>query len=195
VTTPTLILRRVATDVSDLAWRWDVDAFVKASEAGVFGEQRVELIDGVVVPVVIGDWHGSVTFNVGHALKLTGGEVEVTGSSLATGDSVPDPDCWVRRRAAEPVGALGRLSRWAPADVLLVVEVSDETLLVDLGPKADLYARAGLACYWVVHPGGIEVMTDATPGGYLRRRKYSAGERVPVPYLDADISVDDILPA
>jgi len=186
----------VATEVSDLAWRWDVAVFVKASEAGVFGDERVELIDGVVAPVVIGDWHGSVMFNVGHALRLAGGDVEVTGSALAADDSLPDPDCWVRRRGAKPVEALGRrLSRWAPADVLLVIEVGDETLVVDLGPKADLYARAGFAHYWVVHPGGIEVMIDPTPGGYRLRRKYSAGERVPLAYLDADIAVDDILAA
>lgn len=169
---------------------------MKASEAGVFGEKRVELIDGVVVPVAIGDWHGAIMVNVAHALRLVGGDVEVTSSSLATDDSVPDPDCWVRRRGAKPVGALGRrLSRWAAADVLLVVEVGDETLVVDLGPKADLYARAGFPCYWVVHPGGIEVMTEPTPAGYRVRRKFSAGEQVPLPYLDADIAVDDILAA
>lgn len=133
----------MAVAVTDLAWRWNIDAFVTASEAGVFGDKRVELIDGVVVPVVIGDWHGSVTFNLAHALKkkLAGGDVEVSCSSLAIEDSLPDPDCWVRRRGAEPVGAVSRrLSRWASADVLLVVEVGDETLAVDLGPKADLYA-------------------------------------------------------
>ncbi len=185
----------MAVAVTDLAWRWDIKAFVTASEAGAFGDKRVELIDGVVVPVVIGDWHGSVTVNVGHALKLVGGDVEVTGSSLATDDTLPDPDCWVRRRGAEPAGAVGRrLSRWTPADVLLVVEVGDETLEVDLGPKADLYARAGFACYWVVHPGGVEVLTEPTPDGYGARRTYSASELIPTPYSQGDgVAVDDLL--
>lgn len=33
------------------------------------------------------------------------------------------------------------------------------------------------------------------PGGFRSRRKFTAGERVPVPYLDADadIAVDDLL--
>src|SRR5690349_7458384 len=37
-----------------------------------------------------------------------------------------------------------------PATALLVVEVSDATLSYDRGRKASLYARAGIADYWIV---------------------------------------------
>ena len=37
-----------------------------------------------------------------------------------------------------------------PTTALLVVEVSDTTLSIDLGDKADLYAAAGIADYWVL---------------------------------------------
>lgn len=72
----------------------------------------------------------------------------MTTATLPTGESLPDPDCWVRREDAKPVGLVGsRLSVWAPSDVLLVVEVSDETMLYDLEIKAKLYGQAGYCAY------------------------------------------------
>jgi Uma2 family endonuclease len=36
------------------------------------------------------------------------------------------------------------------ADVLLAIEISDSSILRDLGPKARLYARHGVRVYWVL---------------------------------------------
>ena len=36
-------------------------------------------------------------------------------------------------------------------DVLLLIEVSDTTLSIDRGKKAKLYARAGIADYWIIN--------------------------------------------
>jgi hypothetical protein len=118
----------------------------------------------------------------------------VTTASLITDDAVPDPDCWVRRRDAVGAARVGRrLTRWDPADVLLVVEVADETLTQDLGVKAGIYGRAGFAVYWVVAREGLHVHTDPTPLGYRTRTTYAPGERVAVPYADAELAVDDLL--
>jgi Uma2 family endonuclease len=38
-----------------------------------------------------------------------------------------------------------------PTTAVLVVEVSDSTLDYDRGQKASLYARAGIADYWIVN--------------------------------------------
>ncbi len=53
-------------------------------------------------------------------------------------------------------------------DVTLIVEVSDTTVAYDLGGKAVLYARAGIADYWVVlvNENAIVVHRDPTPNGY-----------------------------
>jgi hypothetical protein len=85
------------------------------------------------------------------------------GESLVVEDSVPDPDCWIRPREAMGVGSVGtRLTRWRPQDVLLVVEVADETVSHDLGPKARVYARAGFSVYWVITRDGIYEHTEPT---------------------------------
>src|SRR5262245_27168173 len=139
--------------VAPLAYRWSASEFLRAWEAGVF-DHRVELVDGEVWPVVIGSWHGDTVVQVAAMLRRPG--VRVTAATLPTGDSWPHPDCWVRRAGAEPVGAVGtRMQVWDPADVLLVVEVSDETMLADLEIKARLYGRAGYPVYWVVTPDVI----------------------------------------
>ncbi|MGQ0576648.1 MAG: Uma2 family endonuclease [Pseudonocardia sp.] len=168
--------------------RWTLDEFVAAWEAGRFDDQRVELIDGEVYPVVIGRWHGVTTVRV--TRTLPNGRFEITSATLPAGDSLPDPDCWVLGPDAEPIASIGsRLSRWAPADVLLVVEVSDESLDMDLGRKALIYARSGYAQYWSVTPEGVYVHTEPTPNGYVRRVLHQRGEKVRVPYVD-DVALD-----
>lgn len=61
-------------------WRWDEASFVRAWEAGVFGDQRVELVEGDVWPASIGLWHGSVTGNVTRLLPDHGWRI--TSASL-----------------------------------------------------------------------------------------------------------------
>lgn len=86
-----------------------------------------------------------------------------------------------------------KISVWDPSDVLLVVEVSDETVLSDLNTKAKLYARAGYAVYWVVTKDMIYEHTEPSPDGYLTSHKYRPGTRIPVNYADTTIAVDDLL--
>lgn len=171
---------------------WRLEEFLLAFEAGTFTD-RTELIDGEVWSVPIGDWHGETAAEVAAALRRDG--FRVSTSSLPVGDSLPDPDCWVRRADAQPVAQLSRrLSRWAPVDVLLVVEVSDETLDHDLGRKAALYARAGFRRYWSVTRQGIYDHSEPGPTGYGRRVLLGPGERIAVPYVDdATLAVDDLL--
>ena len=74
-------------------WRWDEESFVVAWEAGVFRDQRVELVDGEVWPVSIGLWHGSVAGNV--TRLLPDDEWRVTSASLPAAGSITDPDLTV----------------------------------------------------------------------------------------------------
>jgi len=172
-------------------YRFSTSEFLRAWDAGVF-DSRVELIEGEVWPVVIGDWHGEA---VGDLIRTLGRfELRATTSTLPSGSSLPDPDCWVRREGATPTGVLGaRLSTWAPDDVLLVVEVSDETLMVDLTTKARIYGAAGWPVYWVVSPDAVYVHSEPHARGYGLRREFRAGAVLPVPLTDAEVAVDDLI--
>jgi hypothetical protein len=178
-------------------WRWDEVSFVRAWEAGVFGDQRVELVEGEVWPVSIGLWHGSVAGNV--TRSLPDDDWRVTSASLPASGSIADPDVWVHRRGALPVsrlGTTGRLARWSAGDVALVVEVADASFGADTEVKSAVYGRSGFAAYWVVHRGGVEVFSEPFEAGYRRRATIPVTGTVTVPYRpDVTLAVTDLLDA
>jgi len=176
-----------------VAYRWSVAEFLRAWEAGAF-DRRVELVEGEVWPVVIGSWHGDTQAQV--ARLVWAPQVRVSSSTLDVGadDSLPEPDCFVRRADAKPIGTRGtRLRVWDPADVHLVVEISDDSILADLTTKARLYGRAGYGVYWVVTPDVIYEHTSPTPQGYRTRTEYRRGDEIPLAYAGTTLSVDEIL--
>lgn len=99
--------------------------------------------------------------------------------------SEPEPDIVLLHR---PAGELGRNP--VPADIALLVEVSDSTLGHDLGPKASLYARAGIADYWVVDIQGGRVYQHRAPeaGRYATIEVYE-GDAVLTPLARPDAAV------
>jgi len=71
-------------------------------------------------------------------------------------------------------------SRPTVGDVLLVIEVADSSLAYDCGEKAELYAAAGIADYWVVNLPGrcVEVRRDPQGGRYRSQRAFAGGEEL-----------------
>jgi Uma2 family endonuclease len=105
--------------------------------------------------------------------------------------SEPEPDISVARwrpdyyRAGHPT----------PADLLLLIEVSDTTLRYDRQTKAPLYARHGIPEYWIVNLAQetVEVYTQPAGGRYAQRVVRRRGEQVaPTEFPDLLISVDEI---
>ncbi len=85
-----------------------------------------------------------------------------------------------------------------PADVGLAIEVSDSTLADDR-KQAVIYARAGIAAYWIININERQIEVYDRPGatGYGRRKDFLPGQTVPLIIAGAhvgDILVDDILP-
>jgi Uma2 family endonuclease len=67
------------------------------------------------------------------------------GGGEATRESEPEPD------VAVVSGTIREYSGEHPARPVLAVEVSDSSLRLDRKRKGSLYARAGLADYWIVN--------------------------------------------
>lgn len=174
-------------------YRWSREGFLRAYEAGAF-DSRVELINGEVWPVVIGDWHGETLARLMALLAPAAEHGLVTASTLPSGNSLPDPDCWVRRLGAGRTGDVGGgLSVWDSADVLLVVEVSDDSLVQDLNVKAKLYGAAGYSTYWVISEDVVFEHTEPTAEGYRVRVEYRAGQTIPLRYAGTVVPVDALL--
>lgn len=70
-------------------------------------------------------------------------------------DSAPEPDIVLTRY---------REDREVPVEtVALIVEIADTTLENELGRKAELYAAAGVAEYWVVDVNEWRVLMHEQP--------------------------------
>ncbi len=151
--------------------------------AGAFDGQRHELIRGELI-----DKTGEnpphpalVTLLAGRLAELFGvyrvrvqGTIDVTPEDNPT--SLPEPDICVTTTAAEHF-----VDRHPAApDIVLLAEVSDSTLGFDTSTKADLYARAGIADYWVldVRTRRIIVHRDPADGYYRSLTVYRANEPV-----------------
>jgi len=79
-----------------------------------------------------------------------------------------------------------------PADLRLVVEISDSTLCFDLATKARLYARARIVEYWVVDIPGRRIIVHRDPqeGQYRSVVAYSEQESVnPLASPDSELPV------
>jgi Uma2 family endonuclease len=183
--------------------RWTRQEYERMIDAGVLtSEDRVELIDGEIVTVTPQkSRHATAVSLVEIALRRGFGAPVVVRTQLPLAldpASEPEPDVAV-------VAGSPRDYRDAhPSGALLVVEVADTTLAFDRTVKASLYARAGIADYWVLNlvDEQLEVhreprqATDAVRDwGYSAVERHGREARVaPLARPEHFIVVADLLP-
>ena len=163
-----------------------------------------ELLEGWVTEFMPrGPKHDAVVVNCNRRIdRMLPAGWHVRGqTAITTDDSEPEPDGAVV--PGEPLAYVGRHPD--PADAALVVEVADSSLRRDRQVKHRLYARAGVAVYWIVNlpDRRVEVHTDPVPEApgrearYASRRDYLPGESVPLVINGtrvAEIPVAELLP-
>ena len=129
-------------------FKWSAEAYMKASEMGLFGEKRVELIEGEIIemsPIDLPHW--KTTIKVDRRLRSVFGfeYLIAVQSSLQFGElSAPEPDISVVKANLDDLTEV-------PSFAVLVIEVSDTTLSYDRNRKAALYASRGIQDYWIVN--------------------------------------------
>jgi Uma2 family endonuclease len=168
------------SDVVESPRRVTVDEYHRMIEAGSLGEDdRVQLIAGAVVAMTPqGPAHALVIQNLNRlvAQELTADLALRPQLPLTLpDDSEPEPDLAVVRLAD------ARSHDHHPRTALLVVEVAGDSLRLDLGTKAALYARAGIPEYWIVNltETAVEVHRDPDPeAAVYRTRTVASSESV-----------------
>ncbi len=171
---------------------------------GVYGpEERLELIEGEVIEKV-----SPQRVHMRQSANLSGKAAERafreechirTQLPLVFGPhNKPEPD------VAVVVGSIRDYSLAHPTTAVLIIEISDSTLRYDRTTKAGIYARAGIADYWILNVVDrvLEVhrqpaaMTDMPLGhGYRSITRYIETEIVsPLVAPDSLITVADLLP-
>ncbi len=154
----------------------DVDAYSKLGEAGVLGQDdRVELLNGELIDMPpIGDDHMDAVNGLLETLVLPfsgRGIVSVQNPVKLDQYNVPQPDLAVFRYRADRYRTGGRPT---PADVVVLIEVSDSSIRYDRTVKLPLYAAAGIAEYWIVDLGRrtLDVHREPVADGYSSVRSY-----------------------
>ncbi len=121
------------------------------AEAGILHEDdRLELVHGEIIQMSpIGNYHAAVVRRLNTLLSpLVAPQAIVdVQNPVKIGDhSEPEPDIMVLPFRDDYYASTGV----TPADVLLLVEVSDSTLRYDRNTKLPLYAAAGIREVWIV---------------------------------------------
>jgi Uma2 family endonuclease len=181
--------------------RWSKQEYHRLGELGFFRGQRVELLGGrIVVLSPQSPEHAFAVDRVTQLLHAHFGQGYWVRMQLPLDlgrTTEPEPDVSVvlgdpaQFRSAHPTGAV------------LIVEVSDSSLSYDRRRKGSLYARAGIADYWIVNlrHRHLEVYRDPVPDAAQRYgHRYSSrtdltppATATPLALPQAAVAVADLL--
>ena len=141
---------RVMANYETRTRRFTRAEYEKLIDLGVFQPgEPIELIGGeLMVAEPQGTAHYTAIVKTAKALEAAfgpGWHARTQGPIGLDDDSEPEPD------VAVVAGGLDDYGRAHPSRPALTVEVAESSLGADLQRKGSLYARAGLADYWVLN--------------------------------------------
>ena len=107
------------------------------------------------------------------------------------GQSMPEPDLAVVKYQADFYYS----NHPVPEDILLVVEVALSSYSYDKTVKGPLYAKAGIAEYWIVHieQNRIEIFLDPVDDIYTTHRIYTKASEIESYLFDRPVPVVELM--
>jgi Uma2 family endonuclease len=173
--------------------RVDVSAYYRMAEAGILmPNDRVELIDGEIFDMVpIGSVHAGKTNRLNRLFARVASDglalVTVQGPLRLDLYNEPEPDLMLLKPRKDDY----QDRHPNAADVLLLVEVSESSLVHDRGTKLPLYARFGVPEVWIVdlRAAAVEVYREPAGDAYARKERLTSGPLAPalLPSVAIDI--------
>ncbi|MEG4502371.1 Uma2 family endonuclease [Microcoleus sp. F6_B4] len=132
------------------AKRFSIAEYHRLEELGFFApDDRVELIRGeIILKATKSTFHSvcnSLLLGELYPLLRKRAIVRCQEPIILSDDSEPEPDVVIARNRSDNYLS----SHPQPADILLVIEVSDSTLKYDRTTKLPLYAETGISNYWI----------------------------------------------
>ncbi len=177
--------------------RFTVAEYYAMADAGILSENdRVELLDGdIIVMPPIGDWHAARVNLFTNVLppRLEGRAIVSVQNPTRLDDvSEPQPDVMLLRWRDDFYAG----GHPEPADVLLLIEVSDSTIDYDRNTKLPQYARAGIPEVWIVNRPArrVEGYSEPSDSGYSTVRYAGSGDCIaPQAFPDIVLEVSRII--
>lgn len=181
---------------------WTRDEFYQLGEFGLFKDRPIELIEGRIIEMSpMGAPHMALVTIIGDILReVFGSGYFIRGQGpLDLGELFqPQPDI------AVIAGKARDYIKTHPTTAVLVIEVAESSLAYDRTVKTSLYARAGLADYWIVnlvdHQLEVYRQPQADPAAqfgfsYGQKQVFKVGDALsPLARPEARIAVADLLP-
>ncbi|MEQ8819612.1 MAG: Uma2 family endonuclease [Sumerlaeia bacterium] len=169
-------------------------------DAGILENRKVELIKGEIVEMSpSGNLHYLTIGRIAALfIPLTAKHgligYQQSGLAIPELDSEPEPDFYLISQTI-----LDGEVKAEPEQAFLVVEVADSSLRKDRMVKLPLYARAGIAEFWIVNLAEdcIEVyrVPDRAAGAYGDQKSYRRGDRFALlAFPDFEVAADAVLP-
>lgn len=167
--------------------KFTLDEYHKMIEQGILIDgEPYELLEGNLVKKMS---HGSrhdaaVQFLNKRLVRMVpvGWDVRTQSAITLPAGTEPEPDCVLVRGDENTY----RHRHPGPADIGLIIEVADSSLLVDRHDKGRIYAGANLPVYWVVNVVDRVIEVYSQPSGtdeaaaYAKRDDFAVDASVPV---------------
>jgi Uma2 family endonuclease len=125
-----------------------VDELYRMEEAGLFQDERVELLHGEIFLMLSGSRHQARVDRLNVLLVSTIGTlaiVRIQGPLFVDNYNLPEPDAMLIKSRPD----FYEHKHPGPEDVLLIIEIADSSLERDREVKLALYAIAGIREYWI----------------------------------------------
>jgi Uma2 family endonuclease len=188
----------LTTEAAFTLRKWTVKEYHKLGEMGFFHpEERVELLSGNIIKMSAkGTAHTSATRRTASVLRdLLGNQAAIyTQDPIALDDnSEPEPDI-----AAVRIDPFDYATHHpTPSEVYLIIEVADSSLTFDREIKAKIYARSGIADYWVlnVNERQLHVFREPAVDGYQSEVILAETASIsPIEFPAFNIAIEAMLP-
>jgi len=173
-----------------------VSEYDRMIEAGIYTENdRIELLNGRIIEIMPkGKKHASANDKIARYLyKVFDGKVSIRNQNPIVLDdfSEPEPDIvlakWDEKEYSE--------NHPTPADILLIMEISDTTLAYDREAKAQAYSRNGIQQYLLLNLQNetLEDYREPNTDGYGAKRTFRSGDVFNlVAFPEIEIRFDDL---
>ena len=196
MTTP-IPLVESCVQLERLRKRWNREEYKQLCEARPM--PHLELVEGELIDKMGKNWPHISALTLLHGwligvfgLRMVHQEASIDVSPEDNPTSQPEPDLIATK---DDLASYVDKGRPAPQDLLLVIEVADSSLHLDLVDKAGLYARAGIADYWVlvIPSRRMIVHRDPRNGAYGSVASFGAEEQIaPLAAPDAFLRIGDV---
>ncbi|MBD2082532.1 Uma2 family endonuclease [Leptolyngbya sp. FACHB-17] len=177
-------------------WKWTIDRYHQAVEAGVFEGAPVELLNGELVEMSPeGTPHAGLTDRSSRYLQRLLGEraiVRVGHPITLPNNSEPEPDLAI----VEPLEDIYIDDHHPyPENIFWIIEYSNSSLQKDLETKSKVYAAVGICEYWVINLKirELNVFQNPIDGKYEKQLVLTEGVICPLAFPDVQIDVARLL--